>query len=568
MKKVIILCSALVFDFLTCSDVSAVAQERINNVQSADSATVVTDTLSELRRTARFASELGVRLDGKLVNVEKEYTECVNEFKSINAGKLQMWTGDLKLKVEGNDNVRFENNRNKCLARGLNSLKEILNKINRRIDRLQNAIHQSQRQPQAEDQDNASAPSSNDSTPSNSRRSSVSTNGDLSHIQSFKSDWSLSPIDSDSSSGSSTEKANSNSRRSSVSTNGDLSHIQSFKSDWSLSSIDPDSPSGSSTEKANSTTSFDLTKGSLTNEAEEIAKEIEEKAKANLEAEKAEEIAKEIEEEAKANLEAKKIAKEIEEKAKANLEAEKAEKIAKEIEDEAKANLADRELRKRLDKLRRDSTVSYQSVDSYGLPLPPKTMRKPAEEIVKEIEDQVNKDSKESRNGSSSTSNTEYITASSGKNSGEDSFDSISLSSISSPINDSSVSSLGKSSYKDSIDSDELFRKRLDELRRNSTRDESVSYQSVDSYGLPLPPKTMRKPAEEIVKEIEDQVNKDSKESRNGSSSTSNTEYITALSGNSSHNSTGESSHLLDQVSDVSSSPGSTNSNSPSLGGE
>ena len=143
MKKVIILCSALVFDFLTCSDASAVAQERIDNVQSADSATVVTDTLSELRRTARFASELGVRLDGELVNVEKEYTECVNKFKSINAGKRQMWTGDLKLKVGENDNVRFENigNTNKCLGRGLNTLKEILNEINRRINRLQNAIY-------------------------------------------------------------------------------------------------------------------------------------------------------------------------------------------------------------------------------------------------------------------------------------------------------------------------------------------------------------------------------------------------------------------------------------------
>ena len=121
MKKVIILCSALVFDFLTCSDASA--------YNAKFEAATIEEKLTEL---------IG------LANTEDEQKEMVQRYadkiKKLVNSKPQIWMGTGDLKIEDNGTVQFIGKFNQPHQgknrSGKAKAQEILREIQRDIDRL------------------------------------------------------------------------------------------------------------------------------------------------------------------------------------------------------------------------------------------------------------------------------------------------------------------------------------------------------------------------------------------------------------------------------------------------
>jgi len=115
MKKVIILCSALVFDFLTCPEASAYnAREEAVDIESK---------LTELIGLVNSQNEKN--------SIVQHYTQRIK--KLVNAPK-QMWMGAGNLKIEGDGTVQFTGEKvNKPSPRGKIAAQAIVKEIEKEI---------------------------------------------------------------------------------------------------------------------------------------------------------------------------------------------------------------------------------------------------------------------------------------------------------------------------------------------------------------------------------------------------------------------------------------------------
>ena len=151
MKKVIILCSALVFNFLTCPEASAYNAR----FEAAD---------IEIKLTELIGLVDSPNAKNEIV---RRYTQKI---KKLVNNRPQIWMGTGDLKIENNGTVQFIGKFNQPHQGKNRSGKAEAQRI---ISEIQEEINQLKAKRQAEAQNNASAHYSNDSTPSISRRFSV-----------------------------------------------------------------------------------------------------------------------------------------------------------------------------------------------------------------------------------------------------------------------------------------------------------------------------------------------------------------------------------------------------------
>ena len=119
MKKVIILCSALVFDFLTCSDASAAVN--INSVSYQNAREAIEDELTELLKASN----------------EKEVKLYINKFESrLNSSPKKAWLNSSEMIIE-NSRVKFKNSNSKGYKSDPKLFRDYLSDVRKRINQLQ-----------------------------------------------------------------------------------------------------------------------------------------------------------------------------------------------------------------------------------------------------------------------------------------------------------------------------------------------------------------------------------------------------------------------------------------------
>ena len=128
MKKVIILCSALVFDFLTCSDVSAAVD--INSVNYQNAREAIEDELTELLKASN----------------EKEVKLYINEFESrLNSSPKKAWLNSSEMTIK-NGSVKFRDPKSKGYKSDPKLFRDYLSDVRKRINQLK-AQTRSKRKP-------------------------------------------------------------------------------------------------------------------------------------------------------------------------------------------------------------------------------------------------------------------------------------------------------------------------------------------------------------------------------------------------------------------------------------
>jgi len=125
MKKVIILCSTLVFGFLTCSDVSAAVN--INSVTVKTAKSAIEEMLTELLRVAgKDATKAAIQNFYDMVNPPHE--KRVKGWKAV-------WLGSCKINI-GNDTVKFEQPESSAFRLGLDRIKNFLKDVQEQIAQI------------------------------------------------------------------------------------------------------------------------------------------------------------------------------------------------------------------------------------------------------------------------------------------------------------------------------------------------------------------------------------------------------------------------------------------------
>ena len=131
MRKVIIWCSALVFEFLTCSDASAVGNVGINvdSVTVKNAKTIIENKLTELRKLA------GDKVVKAAINKFYDAAKMIKD-PQMRRKMGGSWMGSYELIITSNGEVKFKDQTNNSRAyhTGFSRIKEFLENVQKEIE--------------------------------------------------------------------------------------------------------------------------------------------------------------------------------------------------------------------------------------------------------------------------------------------------------------------------------------------------------------------------------------------------------------------------------------------------